>query len=304
MLLNKLSENISGEPAFYSFWIEDVNPVSGITKRRKIYAPNEPMRQVHARLRRYVRGLNVSLPYATAVLPGSSSFKNVKRHAHNRFFYLLDLKDAYPSLRWHKLAEGLCHFDERLRRQEVAVGLWLKRYCLTPEGGLAVGGPASPDLFNVVISRLLDGPLSKLCRKWGIEYSRYLDDLTFSSLEPIGERKRRQFLKVVSEAGFGISFAKARYYDLVKGPIHINGIGLELGGRMFVPRHYLRRVEGLLHLALRGDAVSESRVHGMMGAFWSATPRHQALNASERRVVAAYQDFLQQQKANRQLRAA
>jgi RNA-directed DNA polymerase len=304
MLLEKCSNGIPGEPAFRSFWIKDVNPVSGVTKWRKIYAPNEPMRQVHGRLRGYLRGLKIPLPHATAVLPGSSSLHNVRRHAHNRYFYLLDLKDAYPSLRWHKLAESLCRLDPRLRRQEVALGVWLKRYCLTPEGGLATGGPASPDLFNLAASVMLDQPLAKLCRQWGIEYSRYLDDLTFSSLDPIGQKKRRQLRAVILEAGFRISDQKAGYFDLVKGPIHINGIGLELGGRMFVPRHYLRRVEGMLHLALKGEAVAESRVHGMMGAFWSATPRQQPLNSSESRVVEAYQTFLLCLQNGRQTHAA
>lgn len=173
--------------------------------------------------------------------------------------------------------------------------LW--QYCLAPEGGLIIGAPASPDLFNLYTGTLLDGRLAELARQYGLKYSRFLDDLTFSSPSaPIGKRKRKAIRQAVIESRFTLSEKKTRVIDLRKGPVVICGIGLEYGGRTFVPRHYTNKIRGLIHRAAAKGDVPLSAVHGRMGVFHEATPRFVlgrtpltvGPNRTERRIIAAY----------------
>jgi hypothetical protein len=87
-----------------------------------------------------------------------------------------------------------------------------------------------------------------------LRYTRYLDDIKVSCDGPLPFKtweKIKQIVRdVVREAGLKPNERKTHFYDLPRGPIQVNGIGLEYGGRLFMPRRYLddcrrlmRRVE-------------------------------------------------------------
>ena len=253
---------------FRTFPMLDINPLGGSFKWREISAPNRAMRIIHKRLNKWLRARRPHLPYVTGCKLGCSPRRNVLNHSMNRWFYLTDIHAAYPSVKGQKLAQVLCNLDKRLHGQEEAVLEFLKKYCLTPDGGLVTGAPASPELFNIYCSALIDEPLGELCRKYGLRYTRYLDDCTFSAKKVrIGHKKRRALRQVIMAAGFEIAHHKSKVYDLRKGPITINGVGLEFGGRIFTPRKYLRRINALIYLRSTGRDISIHRIYGTMGVF-------------------------------------
>ncbi len=237
------------------------------------------MRLVHERLVAYLRStISYSRTYATGSQPGNSSLGNVKRHQKNRWFYLVDLKDAYPSVDGRKLASVLVSLNRKLHGHESEILEFLRTYCLTDQEGLwptglVVGGPASNDLFEIYAGKLLDEPLGELSRAWGVTYTRYIDDLTFSSPRmPIGKRKRKAIRAVIEKATLVINHPKSGVYDLRKGPVVITGIGLKLGGDTFLPRFFLRRVRGFLHQVGRNPEISRAQASGLMGCFYAAKP--------------------------------
>lgn len=274
----------TGAPAFRNFKLNDYNPLTGHYKVRCLSAPNESMKQIHAQLIPQLRKLqaaNGGSPYATACLPGSSPLKNVQRHRANRFVFLLDISSFYQSIDRSRLLEmlsaRLTERDGRLFMSEVEL-LWLQSfldaYFLTPQGCLPTGAPASPDLANMYATHWIDTELEELLNHYGLTYSRYLDDLTFSSREPITPGVRRQIREVLDGAGFKVSHSKARVHDLKRnGCLNINGIGLAHGGRLFVPRPYLRKIRGLLHLATTRGTIRQEVMAGYLGVFYGVTPR-------------------------------
>jgi hypothetical protein len=114
--------------------------------------------------------------------------------------------------------------------------------------------------------------------------------LTFSSKIPIGKRKRRSIREIIKKAGFEVNHRKTKIFDLKKGPIVINGVGLELGGRIFLPRHYLRKIKGTIYKATKEGTISKEKVRGMMGVFWGATNVLQLTN-TERKLISQYEAF-------------
>ncbi|MFH0853512.1 MAG: reverse transcriptase domain-containing protein [bacterium] len=273
------------DPAFHYFWIQDKNPLGGTEKRRKIGAPNIGMHLLHTWLVKCLRDLSVDLGAATGSLPGCQPALNVKKHAGQRYFYLIDLSSAYDNVDGSKLGQILCQLEPSLDSEEVLI--FLKRYCLTKAGGLIVGAPASPDLFNIYAAVLIDGLLRPLCEKYGLVYTRYLDDLTFSSQEVIGTRKRKAIRQIVIASGLPIQHRKCQVADLWQGPVFITGVGLDEDGRLFLPRHYLRKIRGMLHRAMYAGDVSRELVEGTMGAFKAVT-KDRPLNCTEQRLVDLY----------------
>jgi hypothetical protein len=276
MLLDSFTQGSLGKPGFRRLYVTDRNPLGGTTKLRLVRAPNESMRVVHGRLIRWLRGLDVDLSHAIGSRPGGSQRKSATLHQHSKHIYIVDIHKAFRNVDGPILAGILCDLEPKLAGYEEEVVGFLARYCLAPEGGLLTGLPASPDFFNTYVAVLIDEVLAPLCEAWGVTFSRYLDDLIFSSQEPIGRRKRRVIRDVIENAWFWINHEKSGVYDLTKGAVVINGIGIRRDRRgrasLFVPRFFVTSLLGKLHEATWHGGVSLSQIEGMMGVFEATTP--------------------------------
>lgn len=290
-------DDLPAMPEFQQYCLCDFNPLSGQRKRRTIHNPNHSMRIVHKRLLAWLRSLALSLPSVTGARLKCSPLRNVERHLSARYFYLLDIDDAYGNVGARSLARVLCELDSRLWDTDYQVEQALYPYFLESSWeGLRTGGPASPDLYNLYAGKLLDPVLQDLAKRYDLTYTRYIDDMTFSSPEqPIGKRKRREICQAIRAAGFPLNESKVQVVDLMKRSIVITGIGLKQGGRIFLPRSYLRKLRGLLHRAIRTGMILPQQVHGKMNTFraiakWLRNNRF-VLNHSERKVEALYRRF-------------
>jgi RNA-directed DNA polymerase len=238
-------------------------------KQRRIHAPNRLMKSVHIAIRGQVEPLIPAMHNGTAYRPGCSPVKNAAMHAGNRFGYELDLRNAFPSTRVSWTAEAIRAFrpfepgdlDDQLSLDEGLIEEVLAKFCFENNHyGLVQGGPASPFLYELTAIWRLDGSLQQYCKRKGITYTRYVDDLTFSSAEPIGKHKRSAICKIVRESGFRINGRKARTWDLNDGPARITGVMLSKDGRLAMPGGYLRKTAYLMHqtaevLSRGGDPV-------------------------------------------------
>lgn len=272
MIFREMLADLPQKPSFNFFSFSDVNPVSGRKKQRTVAAPNDAMKILQRRFLKHIR-LRENDPrrerlllYATSSNPGDSPLKNVRQHRRNRFFYLLDFSNAYGSVVVERLVEILIQFPVFDGIPAEKMEEFLQKYFFDKKHhGLVPGGPASQDLFNLYAGSLVDLPIADVIERKKIEYSRYIDDLTFSSTSPISENMRRAIRNPIQQAGFLINHRKCECVDLEKRTVIITGIGLEHGGRMFVPRPYVLKLRGLIHRALTKGDVKKQRIEGMVG---------------------------------------
>lgn len=295
----RYAKELKPRPQSAAFWKKDINPVSKKKKTRRVCAPNSTMSALHGILRRRLRAKCKDLKSATGCRKGDSSFATVLRHrskvgenlVFNRHFVLLDIKGAYHAVDLYELATILAKVDRQQFSGYKNTVEFLERYCSDPQlGGLAVGAPSSQDLFNLYCEYRIDAALRVVCQKYKITYTRYIDDLTFSSQQQITKRMRQEIRLIITEAGFVISEKKAEVLDLKKGPITVNGVGITYAGRTFLPRHILRTINGLIHCALNGDTVNISRIHGLMGLFKQLTDLTNP-NSTEQKIIEGYEEL-------------
>ncbi|OFA03723.1 retron St85 family RNA-directed DNA polymerase [Duganella sp. HH101] len=119
---------------------------------------------------------------ATAYRSGASIKHNAEMHAKSRYMVKLDFKNFFPSITYNDL---VAHFSrhlseqyeiEDIKRMAIISCLNIGRLDLA----LSVGSPASPCLSNTVMYEL-DNIIQNWCDDKHITYTRYADDLTFST---------------------------------------------------------------------------------------------------------------------------
>jgi len=108
---------------------------------------------------------------------------NAAKHATNRFLLKLDFKDFFNSIK----ADDLEAFLEG--REDISLNaediLYLKKILFwnrRREGKLimSIGAPSSPMLSNILMYEF-DKKVQAFCTKKKVKYTRYADDLTFST---------------------------------------------------------------------------------------------------------------------------
>lgn len=287
---HSLLQYIGGTPNIDFFWKEDANG-----KRRLIGNPNKASRRLHKAFEDYIRvGITHSaeklpneflglkkLRSSTAFVKGSNPLINAQKHVDGKFFYITDLSSAYKSISLEKLAILLVYikkFDDygfifsmkQLVRgfgdDEVIPGSlyvqmlsFLKIYCSGMHGhGLAVGGVISPYLMNLFCEAYLDSPIRAICREDGITYTRYADDLVFSSeSKPIFSEVRKQIRACIKNASLNVNHRKSKILSKEMGTVFVTKIGLRY------KKDWKNQTESVVVFPKR----KRSKLHGIIGSY-------------------------------------
>lgn len=151
---------------------------------------------------------------------GKSILTNAATHRNRRYVFNIDLEDFFPSITGKRI-RGLLIKDKKFGFHEVVATTIAHIACY--EGKLPQGSPCSPVISNM-IAAILDFHLSRLARDNGCVYSRYADDITFSTnqkefppaiavrseLNDHDWRVGRQLQGLIKKSGFSINSAKTR----------------------------------------------------------------------------------------------
>lgn len=106
-----------------------------------------------------------------------SIITNARQHRHRRWVFNLDLEDFFPSINFGRVRGFLLKNRDFELHEDVATVI---AQIACHENSLPQGSPCSPVISNL-IAHLLDMRLVKLASEAGCTYSRYADDLTFST---------------------------------------------------------------------------------------------------------------------------
>ena len=187
-----------------------------IAEAEKCAPPRRPLAHGFARPR--VIGTNASKNKKRRYALGI--FSNAAVHKNRRYVLNLDLKDFFPSLNFGRV-RGFFIKDKRFELNEKVATVIAQIACHRNE--LPQGSPCSPIISNL-LGHLLDVRLFRLARKYKCAYSRYADDITFSTnrkdfptalAKPIQEKVPywqlgSPLVKQIQRAGFKVNNDKTR----------------------------------------------------------------------------------------------
>jgi RNA-directed DNA polymerase len=135
---------------------------------------------------------------------GRSAIKNALYHRGSNHLLNVDIQQFFPSITQDQVVsvfEAVGYNND--------VSRYLAELCCFRER-VPQGAPTSPAIANLVLATL-DKELTILAGNANCRYSRYADDLSFSSTEIIDIRILDEITKAVAQAGFTLKKSKTRF---------------------------------------------------------------------------------------------
>ena len=173
-----------------------------------------------------------------------SIITNAKIHRNKKIVINFDLNDFFGSFHFGRV----CGFFQKNKHfklpYEVAVAL-TQLVCFN--GVLPQGAPTSPIITNL-ISQIMDVKLLKLAKKFKLDFTRYADDLTFSTNDKNFLEKyddfHDQLKRTISFLGFEINESKTR---LQFSDSQQTVTGLTVNKKIQVPRNYYKKTRAMAY---------------------------------------------------------
>ncbi len=237
------------KPDYYTF---DIKKKSGDV--RKITAPRPRLKSLQQKLLQILSTAYTPKPAVHGFLKNRNIVTNARAHTASSYILNIDLKDFFPSITIDRVRE-LFRAPPYNKSYYIA-NIIAQLVCYN--GELPQGAPTSPIISNMICFKL-DAQLQRLAKKHGCFYTRYADDITFST-------KRRYFpselaymhqnltgsyielgkelLAIIENNRFSINFSKVRLQRLA---MHQEVTGLTVNEFPNVNRKYIKQLHAMLH---------------------------------------------------------
>lgn len=222
---------------------------------RTLHVPSPKLKRIQSILLRHILNAFPVSQYATAYKEGTQLMDNAVPHVGKRYLLKLDITDFFGSIRFDQVYRAAFNANYSPKQ----IGLMLTRFCCRQEV-LPQGAPTSPALSNLVMKNF-DNNIGAWCAKRGISYTRYCDDMTFSSDRPLYHvyEKAKAMLE---EMGFQLNEKKTRF---VTNRSRQSVTGLTVNEKVSVSRKYKRELRQELYYLLRFGDGSVSRCQRLIG---------------------------------------
>lgn len=209
---------------------------------------------------------------AHGFVPARSIVSNARPHVGAALVVNMDLADFFPSVTWLRVRGLFASLGYSKAIATVLALLCTERevdeieldgktyYVGVSDRVLPQGSPASPALTNVLCRRL-DARLSGLARKHGFAYTRYADDLTFSSSKRDVDVAKllASARRFVEDEGFTVHPDKTR---VMRRGRRQEVTGVVVNDKPGVPRKELKKFRAVLFQVERDGPQGKSWGHG------------------------------------------
>jgi RNA-directed DNA polymerase len=230
----------------------------GIPKKsggiRQISTPETALKIIQRKLNQALQAIYEIKPSVHGFVSNKNIVTNAKNHTKKRYVLNIDLKDFFPSVNFGRVRGMFMATPYRLHPDVATV---LAQICCH-NNQLPQGAPTSPIITNMICAKM-DSQLQRLAKDCKATYTRYADDITFStSLSKfpkdlayiVNEEEQDKviigntLLNIINENGFELNPSKIR---LQTRGNHQEVTGLTTNIFPNVERSYVRQIRAMLH---------------------------------------------------------
>jgi hypothetical protein len=229
---------------------------------RSIHSPVKGLKTIQRALSFILQCVFEPHKSATGFVRNKSIVDNAQLHVGNIYVYNLDLKDFFPGIDQARIWKCLQLPPFNLKDKKINLASAIASLCCTQmlverknasgewekvmRNVLPQGAPTSPAMTNIVCQKL-DYLLSSVAKRFGLKYSRYADDITFSSMHKVYQPNSdflRELHRIIADQNFHIKESKTR---LQKDGYRKEVTGLLVNERVNVPQRYIKQLRMWLY---------------------------------------------------------
>ncbi|MEM9092272.1 MAG: reverse transcriptase domain-containing protein [Cyanobacteria bacterium P01_F01_bin.53] len=232
---------------------------------RTISAPSTSLKIIQRKLSQVLYSTYKPNSPVHGFVPGKNIVTNASQHTNKRFVFNIDLKDFFSSIHFGRVRGIFMARPYELPEKAATV---LAQICCF-ENQLPQGAPTSPVVSNMVCARL-DSELKRLAKNLRCTYTRYADDITFSTTLPqfpialasveIDEKSSKSTVNlgnrlalIIQDNGFEVNYKKVR---LQHQSHHQEVTGITVNKFPNVKRSFIREISSMLYVWEKHDLIS------------------------------------------------
>ncbi|WP_322275395.1 retron St85 family RNA-directed DNA polymerase [Methylicorpusculum sp.] len=213
---------------------------------------------------------------AAAYCQGKGIRYNSNKHRLNKYFLKMDLRSFFPSI---KQADVESHIRKYLTDIDESDLSDMTRILIWSDKGsrqLSVGAPSSPFFSNSVVYEL-DVMLHEFCEAHGVVYTRYADDLVFSTNKPgiLGgvERYVNTAIRLLEYPRLRVNRQKTIHTSIGRGVV-VTGINITHERSLSIGRDRKREIRAAVHhfINSRLDYSEVQKLHGLLAFAYDIEP--------------------------------
>ena len=268
LLLNEIVKDELGKDDAFSFSMQQLtyysnpNNVRGryrhfsIPKKsgekRNIAAPSKGLGHILYYVNILLKAIYQPSDYAMGFVEGRSVVDNAIRHIGQNYVFNTDIENFFPSIEqprvWKRFQLKPFNFKKPIAN--ILAGLCCikeKKDDGTVKYVLPQGAPTSPLITNAICDTL-DRRLSGLARRFNLHYSRYADDITFSSMHNVYKEDgdfRTELKRIIEGQNFKMNEAKTRLQKIGERQ---EVTGLTVSNKVNTSTAYVAEIRNLLHI--------------------------------------------------------
>lgn len=248
---------------------------------RVIAQPTPEVKDLQRKLVEFLRTQLTVHPCATAYEPGKGIRENALRHVNNRYLLKMDFSNFFNSIKPEMFKNALLHdsveIDDNTLILLINIFFWCPGKKLSGKLVLSVGAPSSPFISNYVMKKF-DQLLSEICAKAGITYTRYADDMTFSTQrENVLFMLKEQIATLLAQSGYEnitINESKTVFSSKAHNR-HVTGVTLTNDNQLSVGRKNKRYASSLIFRFKLGELSTDETLtlKGLLAHYFHIEPR-------------------------------
>lgn len=169
--------------------------------------------------------------------------RNARPHLNKKYILNMDIENFFPSIPFRRIKTVLSLEPFALNEVREPIAFLIANLCIYNDS-LPQGAPTSPIISNIVTQRL-DRKIVELCNKNKIRYSRYADDLTFSTNRNLlDENFINEIKAIIKKEGFNINDKKTR---LRESGERQEVTGIIVNKKLNLNKNFLRKTRAILN---------------------------------------------------------
>ena len=232
--------------------------------KREISAPSKELKAIQRKLADVLSVVYDPKVCAYGFIEGRNIIGNAKRHVNRRLVFNIDLKNFFAQIHFGRV-RGMLMSKPYCIKEEAATTI---AQIVCYNGHLPQGAPSSPIITNM-ISAPLDNALMRLAKKANCVYTRYADDITFSTYKPEFDES------IVRVENGNILIGEDLGKVLKKNSFEVNTPKIALRSRIYrqevtgltvnkfpnLRRNYIKQLRAILHSCEKFGVYNAAKVY-------------------------------------------